>query len=349
MLISSPRRPFGQVFRNITHRTIFRKGRRARRAEAAAVEFTEGAAPHARLIPVLSSFAERTGGTVGVAAVHAETGRRVLYNDTRPFQMASTYKVPIALFVMALVDRGQLALDELVTVEPRDFVIGGTIGDRLRPGETALSVRLLIERMLIESDNSATDVLLRIAGGPAAVTAHLRALGLPTMRIDRPTGGIIADAYGTTFPDGAEERWEYFERTRLPEGLGVPAAAAQRFDDELLDITTPAEMTALLERLHRRDPALVSKERADQLVSIMQRCSTGGARLRALLPAGTVVADKTGTFGGTVNDAGIITLPQRGGHLVVSVFIRGATAETAACERVIAEIARTLFDYFLFA
>ncbi len=151
------------------------------------------------------------------------------------------------------------------------------------------------------------------------------------------------------FRTAREARWEYFERTRLPEGLGVPAAAAERFDRDELDLTTPAEMTALLERLQRRDPALLSKARADQLVSIMERCSTGGARLRALLPSGTVVADKTGTFGGTVNDAGIITLPQRGGHLIVSVFIRSATADTASCERVIAEIARTLFDYFLFA
>ena len=61
------------------------------------------------------------------------------------------------------------------------------------------------------------------------------------------------------------------------------------------------------------------------------------------------MANKTGTFGGTVNDVGIITLPERGGHVVASVFMRGATAETAGCERVIAEIARTLFDYFLFA
>ena len=301
------------------------------------------------MLPILSSYAQRTGGTVGVAAVHVESGRRVLHNESLPFQMASTYKVPIAAFVLALVDRGQLALDELVTVQPQDFVIGGTIGDRLRPVETAFSVRLLLERMLIESDNSATDVLLRIAGGPAAVTAHVRALGLPTMQIDRPTSGILEDAYGTTFPAGAEERFAYFERTRLPEGLGVPAEAAQRYDRDLRDVTAPVEMTALLERLQQRDPALLTIARADLLLSIMERCTTGGARLRALLPAGTVVANKTGTFGGTVNDAGIITLPERGGHVVVSVFVRGATTETAGCERVIAEIARTLFDYFLFA
>lgn len=311
--------------------------------------FDEGAAPHARLIPLIASCAKTTGGTVGVAAVHPETGRRVLFNDARSFQMASVYKVPIATRVLRLVDDGQLALDELITVQAEDFVIGGTVGDRLRPVESAFSVRLLLERMLIESDNTSTDVLLRLAGGAAAVTAHLRALGFPTMRIDRPTAGILSESYGTVFPADAEERWEYFERTRLPEGLGVPPDAAERYEAAEVDMTTPAEMTALLERLHRRDETLVSRASADRLIAIMRRCSTGGNRLRALLPAGTMVADKTGTFGGTVNDAGIITLPERGGHLIISVFIRGATAETARNERVIAEIARTLFDYFLFA
>jgi beta-lactamase class A len=107
-------------------------------------------------------------------------------------------------------------------------------------------------------------------------------------------------------------------------------------------------MTALLERLHRRDPALLSAQSTDLLLGIMARCTTGGARLRALLPAGTPVADKTGTFGGTVNDVGIVTLPDDAGHLIISVFIRGAQAETATCERTIAEVARTLYDYALF-
>jgi beta-lactamase class A len=51
----------------------------------------------------------------------------------------------------------------------------------------------------------------------------------------------------------------------------------------------------------------------------------------------------------TVNDVGIVTLPDAAGHLILSVYIRGAKAETATCERTIAEVARTLYDYALFA
>ncbi len=305
--------------------------------------------PSTRILRLLSAYGEPAHGTIGVAALHVESGRRVELNENRPFQMASTYKVPIAVCVLALVDRGELALSQLVTVEASDFVIGGTIGDRLRPCETAFSVRLLLERMLIESDNSATDVLLRLCGGPAAVTAHLHKLGLTGMRVDRPTSAIVGDAYETTFPDDPEARWAFFERTKLPEGIGVPLAAAERYERDERDVTTPAEMTALLERLHRRDPSLLSPESAGLVLAIMERCVTGGGRLRGLLPKGTVVAEKTGTFGGTVNDAGIITLPDRAGHLIASVYIRGATADTATCERTIAEIARTLYDYALLA
>jgi beta-lactamase class A len=305
-------------------------------------------ARHARALRLLAAHGERTSGVLGVAAVHVESGRRVVMNADTPFQMASTYKVPIALRVLALVERGELALPDLVTVQAGDFVIGGTIGDRLRPEETAFSVRLLLERMLIESDNTSTDVLLRLCGGPRAVTACLRENGFAQMRVDRPTSAIVGDAYETGFPENPEERWAFFEHTKLAEGIGVPLAAAERYDRDLRDVTPPAEMTELLERLHRRDPALLSARSTDLLLAIMARCSTGGSRLRALLPAGTPVADKTGTFGGTVNDVGIITLPDEAGHLIISVFIRGATADTATCERAIAEVARTLYDYALF-
>ncbi|MBV8580602.1 MAG: class A beta-lactamase [Candidatus Eremiobacteraeota bacterium] len=296
----------------------------------------------------LERLAQRPGGRVGVAALHVESGERMLLNPDAAFPMASTYKVPIAVAVLALVDRGRLALREMVTVQTEDFVIGGTIGDRLRPNEVAFSVRLLLERMLIESDNSATDVLLRLAGGGPAVTAHVHAAGFAGMRVDRPTAAIIAESYDATFPDDPQERWAYFERTKLAEGLEVPADAAARYEQTDADLTTPAAMTALLERLHHRDSTLLSRESTELLLDVMARCTTGGNRLRALLPAGTPVADKTGTFGGTANDVGIITLPDGAGHLIASVYIRGATAGVAASERTIAEIARTLYDYALF-
>jgi beta-lactamase class A len=81
----------------------------------------------------------------------------------------------------------------------------------------------------------------------------------------------------------------------------------------------------------------------------MRRSRTGEARLKGLLPPGTVVAHKTGSIGGTTNDVGLITLPEDAGHLAIVIFVKSSTEAVSARERAIAEIGRTVYDFFLFA
>ncbi len=61
------------------------------------------------------------------------------------------------------------------------------------------------------------------------------------------------------------------------------------------------------------------------------------------------MADKTGTLGGSVNDAGVITLPQNEGEVVIAVFIKKSDLPFEARERVIADIGRAIYDFYLFA
>jgi beta-lactamase class A len=114
-------------------------------------------------------------GLVGIAAIHVESGTIARCNAADRFPMASTYKVPIAVQVLHLVDEGKLRLDRMIEIRQRDIHPGSGTLPRLfdKPG-LALSVRNLLELMLLISDNSATDVLLRLAGGPEAVTARMR-------------------------------------------------------------------------------------------------------------------------------------------------------------------------------
>jgi beta-lactamase class A len=80
----------------------------------------------------------------------------------------------------------------------------------------------------------------------------------------------------------------------------------------------------------------------------MRRCRTGEARLRGILPEGTEIAHKTGTIGRTTNDVGIITLPDSAGHVAIAVFVKSSEKDVPARERTIAEIARSVHDFFLF-
>jgi beta-lactamase class A len=120
----------------------------------------------------------------------------------------------------------------------------------------------------------------------------------------------------------------------------------KRFDADPRDTATPAGMAKLLEHIWRKDA--LQPETAELLLDIMRRCRTGETRLKGLLPAGAAVAHKTGTIGMSVDDVGILTLPDNAGHVALAVFVKSSEKEEKERERAIAEIGRAVFDYFLF-
>ena len=77
----------------------------------------------------------------------------------------------------------------------------------------------------------------------------------------------------------------------------------------------------------------------------MSRTVTGSDRIKGLLPLGTPVAHKTGSIGGVANDVGYITLPDKR-RLAIVVFTKSSQTAPPQRERAIAEVARTLFDYY---
>jgi len=302
----------------------------------------------ARLEREIARLALGAGGPVGAAATHLETGRKVQLRGRERFPMASSYKVPIAVRLLERVDRGELRLDQMVDLKAKDLHPGsGTLSDLFNKPGVALSVRNLLELMLLISDNSATDVCLRLAGGPERVTARMRELGIEGIDVNRPTARLIADAAGIAeLPPEDEWTPDVFSRLFRAVSADARREAARRFDADRRDTSEPEAMTALLARIWARD--LLQKDSAELLLDIMHRCRTGEARLRGILPAGTVVAHKTGTIGGTTNDVGIITLPDGAGHVAIAVFVKASERDVPARERAIAEIARAVHDFFLF-
>jgi beta-lactamase class A len=79
----------------------------------------------------------------------------------------------------------------------------------------------------------------------------------------------------------------------------------------------------------------------------MKRCETGLTRIKGLLPPDTEIMHKTGSIAMTANDVGIITLPGDGGHVVISVFVKSSEKGIPDRERAIAEVSRTIYDYFI--
>jgi beta-lactamase class A len=300
-----------------------------------------------RLEREITRSAKSAGGTVGVSASHIESGRRIALNSNERFPMASTYKVPIAVQLLTRVDQGEITLDQMIELQPSDLHPGsGTLTPLLNKPGVVLSVRNLLELMLRVSDNSATDLLLRLAGGPEAVTARMKALGIGDMEISRPTLNLVADWAGITLPPEIEWTPELFRKLYEAATSESRKAAARKFETDPRDTSTPEAMVMLLERIYRG--GLLKRESGALLIDIMERCRTGEARLKGILPAETAVAHKTGTIGGTTNDAGIITLPDDAGHVAIAVFVKSSEKEIAERERAIAQIARAVYDFFLY-
>jgi len=302
-----------------------------------------------RLESEITRLSAISGGKVGVGIIHLETGRELFVNGAEPYPMASTVKVPIAVELLTRVQAGTVRLDSMVTVRPNDLHPGsGTLTGLFNDPGVSLSVHNLLELMLLISDNSATDMVLKVAGNGAAVNSRLSALGIKGISVDRPTIHLIADAVGVKNL-GPESGWSLavFDSLRRMVTPGEVLAARQAFYQDRRDTATPEGMARLLAKISRGEA--LGPERTAQLLDIMLRCETGAMRLKGLLPPEVPVRHKTGSLGlGVANDVGIIDLPDGAGRVVVAVFVKESTRDVAAQERAIAQIARAAYDYFLF-
>ena len=234
----------------------------------------------------LSNLVAGRGGEFGIAALDLSNGKMVSINGDERFPMASTVKLAIAATYLAQVDHGRRSLSDR---------IGGTSADAL------------MGRMLIHSDNIATDLLLANLGGPATVQTWLNFNGLSAIRIDRTISQLLR---------------------------------SRRDLRDIRDSSSPHSMLSLLKTVDS-GPALTGASRS-YLLSLMARCATGRNRMKALLPSFTRVEHKTGTLDGLTDDVGFITMPS-GRRIAVVMFARGGNDRP----RTIAEAARSIYDGFL--
>jgi beta-lactamase class A len=264
----------------------------------------------------IEKIALEAKGKVGVSITILETNETVALLGEQPFPMQSVYKFPIGMAVLHQVDKGKLRLDQSIRVEKADMVPAGLrspIRDN-HPQGVALSLRELLRYSVSESDGTACDVLLRVAGGADAVTGYLRSLGVQ--------GVMVA----TTEKAMAGNEFVQYRNWAKPQSMVDLLRAFQ----EGRGLSAPSR---------------------ELLMKWMIETPTGPRRLKGLMPAGTLVAHKTGTSGTrkgltrATNDVGVITLPD-GRHMAIAVFVSDSRAAEAIREAVIAKIARAAWDFW---
>lgn len=295
-------------------------------------------------------YAARAGGRVGIAVRHLETGIELSLRGDERFPMASVYKIPIALTLLEQVACDAVSLDDSVPIGAADLRTGSGYIYRHHRRIKALTVRELLEYMLTESDNTASDLLMRLCGGPEVVDARLQSLGVTGVRVDRYEA-LMSLHYSGVDAAPPDSMWTmsalWHLKQQVPMERREESAAA--FLDDPRDTATPRGMVDLLARIWRLEA--LGADETSRLLEILKRVRTGSDRIPGRLPEGTPVAHKTGTwttaFGITaaVNDVGIITLPD-GSHVAIAVFVKGSNRGPRRIERTIAALARAVYDYW---
>ncbi|MEU6827230.1 class A beta-lactamase [Nocardia beijingensis] len=257
--------------------------------------------PSAAAAASFTEFETEHAARLGVYAIDTGSGRTVAHRDAERFPMASTFK---GLACGALLRDHPLStgyFDQVIHYSRSELVENSPVTEK--HADTGMTVAELCEAAITVSDNTAGNQVLKLLGGPEGFTAFLRSIGDATSRLDR---------------------WETELNSAVP-------------GDER-DTTTPAALAADYRGLVVGD-VLAEAERA-QLKSWLIASKTGADRIRAALPAGWTVGNKTGSPAyGSALDVAVVWPPGRD-PFVIAVLSTKAEQNAAADGPLVAEAAR---------
>jgi beta-lactamase class A len=288
-------------------------------AAALALQGPAQPAPLQRLEASIQRTVRSINATWGIYVKSLETGEEIAIDADRRMETMSTIKIPLMVEAFEQIKAGKFKLADTYTFVEADSQPGtGTI-QRLDPG-AVMTVKDLITMMIVVSDNTATEVLYRMVGGPDVVNARLDTLGLKNTR--------AMNVPSKWFPAlrAAPTTEQFYREGKHPFGF-----------------STPREMGRLLEMMERG--TLVDKPSSDLMLRIMR-----GQLYRTRIPryvTGYTIPHKTGDFLPYVgDDVGILEAP--GKTIIVSVFTGNHFGSGEALENAIALVAKDVADYFAY-
>jgi beta-lactamase class A len=261
----------------------------------------------------IRNIAADAHGKVSVACSLADTPLNCDLNPGAHSPMQSVFKLPLALTILHQVEEGKFALDQQVPFRTSDLILPkphSPLQDKYPNAGVDVPLRDLLQMTVTFSDNTAADMLLRLAGGTKVIDDYVASLGV--------TGFHLRD----------DER-----------------ALHRQHDLQYRNWFEPRGAVQLLRRISDRSPLT-----AEHTALLLGWMSSPSGRLEADLPSGTNVFHKSGSsdvengIAAATNDIGLIALPD-GRHLAIAVFVTNSTADSATRIQVIARIGKCIYDY----
>lgn len=260
----------------------------------------------------IRDIAKDAQGKVAVACSLPGTPLNCNLNPTGRPPMQSVFKLPLAMTILHQVEDGGLSLDRAVPFRSSDLILPkpySPLQDKYPQAGVDVPLRDLLEMTVRVSDNTAADILLRLAGGPKIVNDYVASLGV--------TGFHLQD----------DERALHREHSLQYRNWFEPRGAVE-----------------LLRRISDHSPL-----NAEHTALLLKWMSGASGRLDGEVPNGTKVAHKSGTsdvdngIAAATNDIGLIALPD-GRQVAIAVFVTDSTADDATRLKIIARIGRSVYD-----
>ena len=270
-----------------------------------------------RLRAAIGRSAASVNATWGIYVKSIETGEEIAIDADRQMDTMSVIKIPLMVEVLEQIKAGRFALTDKYTLTTADILPGTGVMRSLDPGDV-FTIRDLLTLMIIVSDNTATDVLYRMVGGPDAVTRRMEAMGLKQTRATGPARAWF-DAL-----QAEPDRAAFHRAAKHPYGLA-----------------TPREIGRLLEQMER---GTLVDTASSELMLQMMRGQLYATRIPRYL-SGWRVPHKTGDFLPYIgNDVGV--LESAGTKVVVCIFTANHFRQGWMLEDAIGRVAAEIAAYF---
>ncbi len=246
-------------------------------------------------------------GRIGISAINTANNETIQYRENERFPFCSTSKVMAVAAILKRSMHESNYLQKNIIYKSDDVVTHSPITEKNI--EKGMTISELSEATLTTSDNTAMNLLLKELGGPSAVTKFARSIGDFQYRLDR---------------------WEPELNSSIP--------------GDKRDTTTPMAMGKSLKNLILGKT--LGTEQRKQLWVWLKNNTTGDTRIRAGVPKGWIVGDKTGGGDyGTTNDIAII-YPPHCKPIVLVVYFTQFKKDATRKDEVIARVTRSVLDEF---
>lgn len=265
----------------------------------------------------LSQITSSKNATVGISIKGIEDKDTLSLNGSLKAPMMSVFKFHIALTVLDKVDQGKLSLTQEIFIKKKDLHedTWSPMREDYPDGNVNLTLDKVVRYTISHSDNNGCDILIDLLGGTKEVQKFINKQGIKDFVIK------------------------------------VNEQQMRTWENLYVNTTTPLETTALLEKFFKGQ--ILKESTTKYLYQIMVETSRGLTWMKAGLPKNTELAHRTGMSGTNdanlrvaMNDIGIVKLPN-GKHFILSVYLKNITEKQEDTEKVIADITKATWDYFI--